>query len=244
MLKRYIKNIVKEQIDDIRLENTFKQSGSKTYWEGYFKTQLNYTESIIKGRDKEIYRLREKLKWLEHDNIILKDLYEQEKDKNYKTLESEELKQENEKLKKEISELELLNEKLNKENKELLLTPANTITEELDILKSENEKLKKENEQLKNYYCHIVIDNDGKIDSFFNQELEQENEKLNGDKEVLKVALEESKNYVAYLEKETKKLNEKLDGIKYTIKKQRLSALTYEKLKDTFMLIERYIKES
>ena len=226
MFKKYIQDIAKHEARKILLSNykeklvyEIKQKKeleeeNNIYFNLYQK-QVERTEILVKEKDKEISEL--------------KYLYEQERNKNYKTLESEELKQ-------------------------------------------EIEKLKKENEQLKNLSCTIVVGNDGKLDSLFNKQLrkeneqlkesivnlegklilkgnllseqKKENEKLKGDKEVLEDALEESNNFVAYLEKETKKLNEKLDGIKYVIKKQGLSALTYEKLKDTFMLIERYIKES
>lgn len=192
MFKEYIRNIVKEEINDIKLENTLKQLGSKTYWEDRFKTQLKHTEASVKGRDKEIFRLKEIIENLEGKLISKGNLLSEQKEEN-------------------------------KHLKITLKLSKNKILELKDLY---------EQEKNKNYKTLESV------------ELKQENEKLNGDKEVLKVALEESKNYVAYLEKETKKLNEKLDGIKCVIKKQRLSALTYEKLKKTFILIERYLKES
>ena len=263
MLKKYIKDIVKTELMKQKLNDIYG---------------LARSYNLNSVSDKERQELNEEI-------LILKNLNNNVIDRNkYLKLEISNLILENEKLEESIKNLggtvslkdNLLNEK-NKEIEELKdlyeqERNKNYKTLESVELKQEIEKLKKENEQLKNLSCTIVVGNDGKLDSLFNQKLKseneklkkelldsknglngandiikntkQENQKLKGDKEVLEEALEESNNYVAYLEKETKKLNEKLDGIKYVIKKQRLSALTYEKLKDTFMLIERYIKES
>lgn len=204
---------------------------------------LSLKDNLLNEKNKEIEELKalyeqEKLE----KNKFLFNTYGEKYEIDSLKLENEELKEENKHLKNTLklsknTILELKDSYEQEKNK-------NYKTLESEELKKEIEKLKKENEQLKNLSCTIVVDNDGKLDSLFNQKLKSENEKLIGDKEILKDALSESNNYVTYLEKENKKLNEKLNGIKYVIKKQRLSALTYEKLKDTFMLIERYIKES
>lgn len=128
MFKEYIINIVKEQIDHIRLENTLKQPLPKTYWEEYFKAQLKHTETLVKGRDKEIYKLKETIEKLEgksilKDNIIL------------------ELKKENEILKQDSEEVKIRYNKILEEIEKLdgkLILKDNLLSEQKQV----NKKLK------------------------------------------------------------------------------------------------------
>lgn len=120
-----------EQKDDILFKQNEDLKQSIENLEGKLISKGN----LLSEQKEENKHLKITLKLSKNKILELKDLYEQEKNKNYKTLESEELKQ-------------------------------------------EIEKLKKENEQLKNISCTIVVDNDGKLDSLFNQKLKLENEKL------------------------------------------------------------------
>lgn len=128
MLKRYIKNIVKNEIEDVKLENTLKQLGSKTYWEDHYKSQVKHTELLVKGRDKEIFRLKESIENLEGKLILKVNLLSEIKETYRK------LKYENEKLKKEL---------LDSKNG---LNGANNI---IKNMKQENIKLKEENAKSK-----------------------------------------------------------------------------------------------
>lgn len=65
MFKKYIRNIVKEEINYIRL-------GSKTYWEDNFKCKLKHTESLFKEIDKENSILKEQIAELKQENAKLK----------------------------------------------------------------------------------------------------------------------------------------------------------------------------
>lgn len=238
MLKSYIKKIVKSELVEEKLNKSY----------GKHKSLVMYFNDTIHRQNNELSKLyntnsslKETIENLEGKLILKGNLLSGLKQEYVK------LKQENEKLEESTKNLggtlslkdNLLNEKnkeieeLKEENKHLKITlklSKNKILELKDLYEQEKDKNYKtlESEELKQEI----------------EKLKKENEKLNIDKEVLKVALEESKNYVAYLEKEDKKLNEKLDGIKCVIKKQRLSALTYGKLKKTFILVERYLKES
>ena len=132
MFKKYIRNIVKEEINDIKLENTLKQLKSEHYWRDKAEREIKNRQVLVNHKNQiiivleeeneelkqEIVQLKEKTKWFQNDkNVLLKqiseqneeieelkDLYQQEKNKNYKTLESEELKQEIEKLQIKVDE--------------------------------------------------------------------------------------------------------------------------------------------
>lgn len=75
MFKKYIRNIVKEEINDIKLENTLKQLRSEHYWRDKAESEIKHREFLVN-----------------HKNQIIIGLDE----------ENEDLKQENEKLKKEL----------------------------------------------------------------------------------------------------------------------------------------------
>lgn len=65
--------------------------------------ELTLKSNLLSEQKEENKHLKITLKLSKNKILELKDLYEQEKDKNYKTLESEELKQENRKLKEKMS---------------------------------------------------------------------------------------------------------------------------------------------
>ena len=160
MFKKYIRGIVRSELQGEELRLFYDTMMAENYWKQVYHNQLDYNEKIINKKDKEIEEL--------------KDLYEQEKNKNYKTLELDELKQENEKLKESIEKLEgkliskcnLLSEQ-KEENKHLKITlklSKNKILELKDLYEQEknknyktleSEELKKENEQLKDILNEI-----------------------------------------------------------------------------------------
>ena len=120
------------------------------------------------------------------------------------------LKQENEKLKHKI-----------KQDSEAYSLELETIMIALEITRTENEKLKKENEQLKNLSCTIVVGNDGKLDSLFNQKLKSENEKLK--KELLdsknglngaNYVIKNNKEWINLQDKKIKQLEEEIRAFK------------------------------
>lgn len=219
MLKRFISKVVKSELAKEKLNKQFGK-------------QKNYVP--LTDLDYEYVKLREKIKWLEHDNITLKDLYEQEKNKNYKTLESEELKQENIKLKELYSK-----EKLEK-NK--LLFNSYGEKYEIDLLKQENEKLKKENEQLKNLSCTIVVGNDGKLDSLFNQKLKSENEKLKKQLLDSKNGLNGANDIIKNMKQENQKLKEANSDL--TEKLFRIESVTnyYENINPDYYTLVEFLK--
>lgn len=169
-----------------------------TYGEKYEIDSLKLENEGLKEENKH---LKITLKLSKNKILELKDLYEQEKDKNYKTLESEELKQ-------------------------------------------EIEKLKQENEQLKNLSCTIVVGNDGKLDSLFNQKLKSENEKLKESIENLDGKLILKGNLLSEQKQENEKLKEKMYNIKGIIHVQHKRTYTNDNLMRTIKLIEDIIKES
>lgn len=181
MLKKYIQDIAKHEARKILLSNykeklvyeikqkkeleeenrRIKSQLSNNIYFNMYQKQVEHTELLVKEKEKEIEEL--------------KVLYEAEKDKNYKTLESEDLKQQNDKLKEEIEKSEsetirltnLLNEKidqlqaLKQENIHLnkrLDEYSETLLESIkikDFLQDENETLKKENKILQKSYDFI-----------------------------------------------------------------------------------------
>lgn len=84
MLKKYIRNIVKNEIKGIKVKITLEQSQSKAYWEEHFKAQLKHTEALVKGRDKEIFRLKEIIENLEGKLISKANLLSEQKEENLK----------------------------------------------------------------------------------------------------------------------------------------------------------------
>lgn len=156
MLKKYIQDIVKHETRKILLSNykeklvyeikqkkeleeenrRIKSRLSNNIYYNLYQKQIERTELLVKEKDKEIEEL--------------KVLYEQEKNKNYKTLESEELKRENQKLKESIENLEvklilkdnLLSEQKeeNKHLKNTLKLSSNEILELKDLYEQEKNK--------------------------------------------------------------------------------------------------------
>lgn len=182
MLKKYIQNIVKSEFQDKELE--------------YFYKNLPSSNTLLQW-EKEHEELKEKIRFLKQDKLYLKERLDKEKSLSHsintsyfnnlvdsKNIEILTLQEENENFKKIIDKqsqdyLALSNktEKLKESIENLegkLILKGNLLSEQ----KQENEKLKKENKQLKNLSCSIVINNEGKLDSLFNQNLKQDNEKL------------------------------------------------------------------
>lgn len=103
--------------------------------------------NLLTEQKEENKHLKNTLKLSKNTILELKDSYEQERNKNYKTLESEELKQENEKLKKELLDskngLNGANHVI-KNNKEWINSQDKKIKEleeEIRCLKSDKEDL-------------------------------------------------------------------------------------------------------
>lgn len=163
MLKRYIKNIVKTELTKQKLNDIYG---------------LARSYNLNSVSDKERQELNEEISILKnyHNNMVERN--------KYLKLEISQLRKENEILKQDSEDAKIRYNKISKENKQLKdyreidFKASLHSGFQLEELKQENEKLKQENKQLKNLSCSIVIDNDGKIDSLFNQELKQENEKL------------------------------------------------------------------
>lgn len=163
MLKRYIKDIVKTELTKQKLNDI------------YGSARLYNLNSVS---DKERQQYDEEISTLKnHNNNII------ERNK-YLKLEISNLRREYEALKQDSEETKIRYNKISEENKQLKDYREIDFKEslqygyQLEDLKQENEKLKKENEQLKNLSCTIVVGNDGKLDSLFNQKLKSENEKL------------------------------------------------------------------
>lgn len=239
MLKRYIRNIVKNEIKGIKLKITLEQSQSKTYWEDHFKTQLKHTESLVKGRDKEIYRLKEIIENLEGKLISKSNLLSEQKE-------------ENEKLKIYLKKSNDYVKSLEQENKELSsknfttndihifqLEVANSKTETIgnmvEKLVNENQDLKQENEKLK----ESIEKFDGKLILKDNLILEQkqENEKLQS---------EVDEYYNKFLSEGIKKekLQRKLREIKKEIDSQGFDHEGFYNLQNMYHRIENILKES
>lgn len=70
MFEKYIRNIVKEEIDYIRLEKTLKPLEQKTYWEDHFKCKLKHIEKLFKETDEENNILKDQI--IELNNQIKK----------------------------------------------------------------------------------------------------------------------------------------------------------------------------
>lgn len=110
----------------------------------------------------------------------LNDIYGSVKSYNLNSVSDKERQQLNE----EILILKNHNDNIIERNKYLKLKISQLIKEN-EILKQDSEetkirynKISEENKQLKNLSCTIVVGNDGKLDSLFNQKLKSENEKL------------------------------------------------------------------
>lgn len=231
MFKKYIRNIVKEEINDIKLENTLKQLRSEHYWRDKAESEIkhreflvNHKNQIIIGLDEENEDLKQENEKLEEsikklggtvslkDNLLneknkeidkLKDLYEQERNKNYKTLESEELKQEIEKLKQENEKLKIYLKKSN------------------DCVKS----LEQENEELSSKDFTI---NDSHI-----VQLEDANSKI-----------ETIGNMSEKLINKNQKLEEKLTKISNVISLYNTNDITFMSMMSTINNIQYILKES
>lgn len=196
MLKKYIQDIAKHEARKILLSNykeklvyeikqkkeleeenrRIKSQLSNNIYFNMYQKQVEHTELLVKEKEKEIEEL--------------KVLYEAEKDKNYKTLESEVLKQENEKLEESIKNLggavssknNLLNEKNKeieqlKEYREIDFKASLRSGFQSEDLKQQNDKLKEEIEKSESETIRLTNLLNEKIDQL--QALKQENIHLN-----------------------------------------------------------------
>lgn len=237
-LKNYNNNMVERnryltlEIDKLKQENE-KLNGDKEVLKDALEESNNYVAYLEKEN--------EQLKNLSCTIVVGND-------GKLDSLFNQKLKSENEKLKQSIENLE-----------GKLILKGNLLSEQ----REENEKLKNILNEI-----HEICDSTwgakipyfevrsllNKIRAISENALNGENDvikNISQENEKLKKELRDSKNglngandIIKNMKQENEKLNEKLDGIKHVIKEQRLSALTYEKLKSTFMLIERYLKES
>lgn len=187
-------------------------------------SQLN---DVIHQQNAELSKLYTNISSLKEENLKLKNLHSKEKLEKNKLLfngygekyEIEKLKRENEALKQDSEEVKMRYNKISEENK-----------------------------QLKNFSCHIVIDNDGKLGSLFNKQLRKENEQLKEAIENLDGKLILKGNLLSELKQENEKLKEKI----YTISNQVSSYNTAKETGDLsfFSLmclindIENILKES
>lgn len=110
----------------------------------------------------------------------LNDIYSSTKSYNLNSVSDKERQELNE----QISILKNYYNNMVERNKYLKLEISN-LRRENEVLKQDSEetkirynKISEENKQLKNLSCTIVVGNDGKLDSLFNQKLKSENEKL------------------------------------------------------------------
>lgn len=164
MLKSYIKKIVKRELVIQKLNHIY---GPKRIYDTNIdssKELTSHLNEVIHQQNNELSKLYNTISSLKEENLKIKELYSKEKLEKNKLLfngygenyEIDLLKQENVKLKKE-------NEILKQDSEET---------------KIRYNKISEENKQLKNLSCTIVVGNDGKLDSLFNQKLKSENEKL------------------------------------------------------------------
>lgn len=155
----------------------------------------------------------------------LKDIYISERSYNLNSVSDKERQQYNE----EISILKNHNNNINERNKYLKLE-ISQLRRENETLKQDSEetkirynKISKENEQLKNLSCTIVVDNDGKLDSLFNQKLKSENEQLKEAIENLEGKLILKGNLLSEQKQQNKQLKENIKWFqndKYVLLKQ------------------------
>lgn len=162
MLKRYIKDIVKTELIKQKLNDIYGKV-SEDSWEHRFHNQVNYTETLVNKKDREILKLREKNKKLIGSKEFLKTSLmeaseyvkslEQEKELLKESIENlegklilkgnllSEQKQQNEQLKEKIKWL--------KNDKDVLLKQVSQQYEEYEKLEQKNLKLKEENAKSK-----------------------------------------------------------------------------------------------
>lgn len=208
MFKKYIRNIVKEEINDIKLENTWKQSISKTYWEEHFKAQLKHTELLVKGRDKEISRLKEVIENLEEENAELK----------HQVLSNDyyDIVQENKKLKKEN---EILERSYNFISNNTLPDLESRITSKERIATGINLMLNKEKRKTEELEKELAKQKLNGMYGKNEQELKQENKKLKKElldsKNGLNGANHVIKNNKEWINQQDKKIKELEEEIRF-----------------------------
>lgn len=135
MFKKCIRNIVIEEINDIKLENTLKQLKSEPYWRDKAEREIKNRQVLVNHKNQIIIGLEEENEDLKQENEKLKETIENLEGKliSKSNLLSEQ-KEENVKLK-----ILYLKEKLEK-NK--LLFNGYGEKYEINFLKQENEKIK------------------------------------------------------------------------------------------------------